>query len=206
MPVSKLGPQPMAPQVHQPKPTQQQQQQHQQQQPTRQPQQKEHYYSGSLYARDRGKVQETMQKQGYTGTLQMHQHTKDTFRQPQGQGPQKQSNRSIPGPSRKLCSYVCKTQHSTETWGSTNSHTYGTIFYMHLLHYSTSLPAPPSPPKSPLLVSTPPHPPLVTLLVPHCPFRWGAHIFLVSVHTRSNTTPNTPKSPKTTPPTAVPSW
>ena len=46
----------MASQVHQPKPTQQQQ-------PTgQQLQQKEHYHSGSLHARDRGKVQETMQK------------------------------------------------------------------------------------------------------------------------------------------------
>ena len=44
-------------------------------QPTRQqPQQKEHYYSGSLHARDRGKVQETMQNQGNSGTLQGHQH------------------------------------------------------------------------------------------------------------------------------------
>ena len=28
-----------------------------------------------------------MQKQGYTGTFQRHQHTKNTFRQPQGQRP-----------------------------------------------------------------------------------------------------------------------
>ena len=59
MPVSRLGPQPVAPQVHQPQPTQQQQQQHQQQ-PTRQQQQKEHYHSSFIHARDRGKVHETM--------------------------------------------------------------------------------------------------------------------------------------------------
>ena len=34
-----------------------------------------------------------MQKEGNTGTLQMHQHTQDTVRQPQEQGPQKQPNR-----------------------------------------------------------------------------------------------------------------
>ena len=90
MPISKLGPHPVAPQVHQPKPTQ-----HQQQHPTRQqPQQKEHYHSGPLHARYRRKVQETLQKERNTGTLQGHQYTQKYVRQPQRQGPKKnQPNR-----------------------------------------------------------------------------------------------------------------
>ena len=188
MPVSRLGPQLVAPQVYQPQPTQQQQQ-HQQQLTRQQPQQKEHYHSSSIHARGRGKVQEIMQKERNTGTFQRHQHTKDTVRQPQGQGSQKQPNRdhlplpmppnklcqclhrrvrqitgervkehfkapsppytatpqdtqwtqnsstlsikrstTSPGPSRKPCSSVCRTQPSTGTWGSTSYCTYGTTF------------------------------------------------------------------------------
>ena len=93
MAVSKLGSQQVALQVHQSKSTQQQQQHHQQQPTRQQPQQKEHYHSGSLHARDRQKVQKTMQKEGNSGTLQGHQHTQDIVRQPQGQEPQKQPNR-----------------------------------------------------------------------------------------------------------------
>ena len=54
---------------------------------------------------------------------------------------------AIPGPSKSPCSSVSRTLPSTETWQSTNFCTYGTIFYSHLLHYSTSLPAfhPPNP-------------------------------------------------------------
>ena len=64
----------MAPQVYQPQPSQQQQQQ---QQPTRQHlQQKEHYFSGSLHARDKRKIQETMQKQG----IQVHFKGTNTLR------------------------------------------------------------------------------------------------------------------------------
>ena len=95
---------------------------------------------------------------------------------------------------------MCRTQPSTETWGSTNYCIYGTIFYMYLPHYSASLPVPPPPPKPPPTGST--HFPLhwSHYWFPHCAFRWRAHIFLVSIHARSNTSPNTPKSPKTIPP------
>ena len=60
------------------------------------------------------------------------------------------------------------------------------LIWDHLLQASptlqckpSSLPAPPPPPKTPLLVPTTPHP-LVTLLVPPscCPSRQGAHTFL----------------------------
>ena len=89
MPIFKLGSQPMAPQVHQSKSTQQQQQ-HQQQQPTRQqPQQKNHYHSGPLHASYRRKIQESLQKEENSGTLQGHQHTQDNVRQPQRPGLQK---------------------------------------------------------------------------------------------------------------------
>ena len=119
MPLSRLGPQPVAPQVHQSQPTQQQQQQHQQQQPTRQPQQKEHYHSGSIHARDRGKSQETMQKERNTGTLQRHQHTKDIVRQPQRQGPQKQSNRHhLPYKPNKLPQCLHRRVRQITRWKS----------------------------------------------------------------------------------------
>ena len=52
----------MASQAHQLKPIQQQQQHHQQQPTGQHPQQKEHHHSGSLHARNRGKVQETMKE------------------------------------------------------------------------------------------------------------------------------------------------
>ena len=89
MPISRLGTQPMASNVHPTQPTQQQQQP-QQQQPTRQQQQqKEHYHSCALHARNRGKVQKVVQKEGNPSTLQRDQYTKDHVRQPQRQGPQK---------------------------------------------------------------------------------------------------------------------
>ena len=71
MPVPQLGSEPVAPQVYQSQSVQQQlQQQHQS--TRQQPQQKEHYPSGTIHARHRRKIQETMQKQGHTGTFQRH--------------------------------------------------------------------------------------------------------------------------------------
>ena len=78
MPVPQLGPQPIASQVHLP-----QQQQHYK--PIgQQPKQKEYYHSSPLHAQDRWKVQETLQKQRNTSTLQRNQHPQNIIRQPQG--------------------------------------------------------------------------------------------------------------------------
>ena len=84
MPLSRLGTQPVASKVHRPQPTKQQQPTRQQQQ-----QQKEHYHSCALHARNRGKVQKIVQKEGNPSTFQRDQYTKDHVGQPQGQGPQK---------------------------------------------------------------------------------------------------------------------
>ena len=50
-------------------------------------QQKEHYHSSSLHARDRGKAQETMQKQGNPGTLQRHQPVRTLLGNPKDKDP-----------------------------------------------------------------------------------------------------------------------
>ena len=63
----------------------------QQQQSTRQ-QQKEHHHTCSLHAHHRRKVQKIVQKERNPSTFQGHQHTKDSTRKRQGQGPKKQSN------------------------------------------------------------------------------------------------------------------
>ena len=49
---------------------------------------KEHYHSSSLHAKHRRKVQEIVQKERNTSTLQRHQHIKDSIRQPQDKDPQ----------------------------------------------------------------------------------------------------------------------
>ena len=95
--VSRIGPQPMATQIHPPQPAQhhhhhhhhQQQQQQQQQQEFISQQYKEHHHCSSIHAQHRRKVQENVQKERNTSTLQGHQHIKDSNRKPQGKGPQK---------------------------------------------------------------------------------------------------------------------
>ena len=72
----------MATQIYQPQTT------HQQQQQSTSQHQKEHYHCSSIHAQCRRKVQETVQKEKHTSTLQRHQHIKDSTRKPQGQGPQ----------------------------------------------------------------------------------------------------------------------
>ena len=47
----------------------------------------------------------------------------------------------IPGPSRKLCSSASLIPPLTGTWVNTSCHTYGTTYYRHHQHYSSSLPA-----------------------------------------------------------------
>ena len=89
--VSSMGPQPMATQIHPPQPTQHCHYHHQQQQQFISQQQKEHHHCSSIHAQHRRKVQETVQKERNTSTLQGHQHIKDSTRKPQGQGPPKQS-------------------------------------------------------------------------------------------------------------------
>ena len=92
---------------------------------------------------------------------------------------------TIPGPLRRPCSSMSRTLPSTETWESTNFHTYGTIFYRHLLHYSANLPCPL------------PHPPTCPTGPPPAAHIGRGHIlFLVGIHARSNTTSNTPKTPQ----------
>ena len=108
LPVSSMGPQPVATQVHPPHPAQHH---HQQQQQSSRQQQKEHYHSCSLHAHKRWKVQKIVQKERNPSTFQGHQHTKDSTRKLQRQGPQKQSNwyhLSLPMPSHKLPQCLCR--------------------------------------------------------------------------------------------------
>ena len=80
----------------------------------------------------------------------------------------------IPGLSRRPCSSASRTQPSTETWVSTNCSTYGTIYYRHLLHCNSSLPAFQYP--HPTHLNTP-------LQVPHPTTHTGRRhiLFLVSI-------------------------
>ena len=76
----------MATQIYQPQLTHHH---HQQQQQSTSQQQKEHHHCSSIDAQHMRKVQETVQKERHTSTLQRHQDFMDSTRKPQGQGPQK---------------------------------------------------------------------------------------------------------------------
>ena len=79
---------------------------HQQQQQSTSQQQKEHHHCSSIHAKHRRKVQETVQKERHTSTLQRHQHIKDSTRKSKGQGPQEQPNRNhipLPMPPQINC-------------------------------------------------------------------------------------------------------
>ena len=89
-----MGPQPVATQVHPSQPAQHHHNYQQQQQFSRQ-QQKQHHNCSPIYAQHRWKVQKIVYEERDTGTFQRHQHTSDSIRKPQGQGPQNNQTRII---------------------------------------------------------------------------------------------------------------
>ena len=98
---------------------------------------------------------------------------------------------AIPGPLRKPCSSMCRTQPSTGTLGNISYLTDGTTSFWHHQPYSASLPA--------IQLHPLPLTPTYLLVFPPpsscCPYWQGAHTFMVSTNVCPKHTPYTPNTP-----------